>query len=98
MKLKHLKGFYASHANRHVAVARSQITEASSVLACVSGLPVGSDSEHFLAVYATPLFAYPTPKTIRAISRKADFWNAILGRAASVNCLRCTLLLMKGPS
>ncbi|XP_070643756.1 uncharacterized protein [Bos indicus] len=62
------------------------------------GLPVGSDSEHFLATYATPLFAYPTPKTIRAISRKADFWNAILCRAASVNCLRCTLLPMKGPS
>lgn len=95
LKLKHLKGFYASHTNRHVAVALSQIiTEATSALASVSGLPVGSDSEHFLAVYATPLFAYPTPKTIRAISRKADFWNAILCRAASVNCLRRALLPM----
>lgn len=78
--------------NRCTAVVLPQITEALSMPASDSGLPVGSDSEHFLALYASAcLSAYPTPRTIRAISRKADFQNAILCRAASVTVsLVCT--------
>lgn len=78
-----------------MAVVLPQITEALTVLAFVSGLPVGSHSEYIWAPDASAcLPATPAPKMIIALSRKQTSSMLFSAELRVGQCSWCAMLLM----